>query len=160
MLKQREGIFLLSAGEVRKEIAPSKLSRIVISPSTTITGQAVILAQENNIDLVIVDKFGDPVGRFWHSKLGRVAVVRRRQLEAASEELGLGLASSLVESKIGNQANYLKALAQKRPASKADLWEGAKRIVELRHKIRQIGPEHKIEEKRNSIMGLEGAAGR
>ncbi|MEW6138820.1 MAG: CRISPR-associated endonuclease Cas1 [Thermodesulfobacteriota bacterium] len=160
MLRQRDGIFLLTAGEVRKEIAPGKLSRIVISPSTAVTGQAVILAQEHNIDLVILDKFGEPVGRFWHSRLGRVAVVRRRQLEAAEEPLGLGIASGLVATKLTNQANFLKILSQKRPARKTAMWEGAERILELKLKIEKIEPEYTVEEKRNSIMGLEGAAGR
>ena len=160
MLKQRDGIFLLTVGEVRKEISPSKLSRIVISPSTAITGQAVILAQEHNIDLVMLDKFGEPVGRFWHSKLGRVAVLRRRQLEAAGEPLGIGIVSGLVGTKLTNQANFLKALAQKRPAIKAEMWDGAERIRELRLKIEKIEPEYTVEEKRNSIMGFEGAAGR
>ncbi|MBM3300352.1 MAG: CRISPR-associated endonuclease Cas1, partial [Deltaproteobacteria bacterium] len=160
ILKQHEGLFLLRAGDKQKDISPSKVSRIVMSASTAITGQAVILAQEHNIDLVILDKFGEPVGRFWHSKLGRVAVVRRRQLQAAEEELGLGIASGFVASKLGNQANFLKALAQKRPAAKDDLWSAAEGILELRGKIEKIGQDQKLEEKRNSIMGLEGAAGR
>lgn len=160
ILKQRDGIFLLRAGEARKDIAPSKLSRIVISPATAVTGQAMILAQEHNIDVVILDKYGEPVGRFWHSRLGRVAAVRRRQLEAAGEPLGLGIASGLVGTKLANQAKFLKTLSQKRPTSKAEMWEGAERILELRVKIEKIEPECTVEEKRNSIMGYEGAAGR
>jgi CRISPR-associated protein Cas1 len=160
IVKQREGMFLLRAGDVKKEIAASRVRRIIISPSTAVTGQAVILAQENNIDIVILDKFGEPVGRFWHSKLGRVAVVRRRQLEAAGELLGLAIATSFVMAKLRNQADFLKKLAQKREKLKDDLWEAAERILELKGKVEKIGAGTSLDEKRNSIMGWEGTAGR
>jgi len=160
ILKQRDGMFLLLAGQARKDIAPSRLSRIVVSPSTAVTGQAVVLAQEHNIDLVILDRFGHPVGRFWHSKLGRVAVVRRRQLEAAEEPLGLGIASGLVETKMLNQANFLKQLAQKRSRIKKDLWDGAERILELKDNLETLDSKLTVDEIRNSAMGYEGAGSR
>ncbi len=160
LLKAREGMFVLSAGDKKKEISPARLSRIVMSSSSAVTGRAVMLAQEHNIDLVILDKFGEPVGRFWHSKLGRVAVVRRRQLEAAGENLGLAIAVGLVKVKLFHQANYLKTLAQKREKLKPDLWQVAERILELKQSIEALDPKATIEERRNSIMGWEGTAGR
>jgi CRISP-associated protein Cas1 len=160
MVRQRDGMFILTEGQRKKEIAPSKLSRIVLSSSSAVTGRAVMLAQEHNIDLVILDKFGEPVGRFWHSKLGRVAVVRRRQLEAASEDLGLAIAVGLVKTKLFHQANYLKTLSQKREKLKPDLWQAAERILELKKSIEGLDPKASIEDRRNSIMGWEGTAGR
>ena len=159
-IRQKDGLFLFTAGENKKEIAPSRLSRIVMSPSTVVTGQAIVLAQENNIDLVILNHFGEPVGRFWHSKLGRVAVIRRRQLEAATEKLGLKVAEEFVKVKLSNQASFIKKLAQKRPRIKSDLWERAEAILDLRQKIDQPQRGTLIEEKRNFIIGLEGMAGR
>ena len=119
-----------------------------------------MLAQEHNIDLVILDKFGEPVGRFWHSKLGRVAVVRRRQLEAGGTDLGLGIAIQFVRTKMSHQAEFLKALAQKRENLKADLWEGAEKILQLKQSMESIEAQSNIAERRNSIMGWEGSAGR
>ena len=41
LLKQREGMFVLTSGEKKKEIAPSRLSRIVMSSTAAVTARAV-----------------------------------------------------------------------------------------------------------------------
>ncbi len=160
ILKQRDGIFRLMAGEVKKDISPSRLSRIVLSPSSAVTGAAVMLAQEHNIDLVLLDKYGDPAGRFWHSRLGRVAVVRRRQLEGSAGHLGFGIATGLVLGKLQNQAAFIKQLAQKREHLKHDLWSSAERILEIRQRIESIDRDSPLQDQRSVIMGYEGSAGR
>jgi CRISPR-associated protein Cas1 len=160
MVKQRDGVFLLRAENAKKEISPSRLSRIVISPTTAITGQALLLAQEHNIDLVVVDKFGDPVGRFWHSKFGRVALVRRRQLEAADNEIGLQIALQLASERLLNQAQFLKQMAHKREQAKESMWKAAESILELREKFEIVDPSAPLQAQRSLIMGYEGAAGR
>jgi CRISPR-associated protein Cas1 len=63
-------------------------------------------------------------------------------------------------AKLRNQADFLKKLAQKREKLKDDLWEAAERILELKGKVEKIGAGTSLDEKRNSIMGWEGTAGR
>jgi CRISPR-associated protein Cas1 len=59
-----------------------------------ITTQAIAAALENNIDIIFLDTYGDPVGRIWFAKLGSTALIRRKQLEAAEKETGLELVVS------------------------------------------------------------------
>ena len=40
-----------------------------------ISTQAVVTALEHNIDIMFLDKFGDPTGRVWFSKMGSTALI-------------------------------------------------------------------------------------
>lgn len=67
--------------EDKKTKLPAKdIEQIMISTSATITTDSIKLALENNIDIVILDYFGNPVGRFWHSKISNISTIRRHQL--------------------------------------------------------------------------------
>ena len=63
----------------------------VISNQAMLSTQAIVLALEHNIDIIFLDKFGDPLGRVWFSKMGSTALIRRKQLEAAEMPHGLEL---------------------------------------------------------------------
>ena len=64
-----------------------------------ISSQAVVLALEHNIDIIFLDIYGDPMGRIWFSKMGSTALIRRRQLEAMDNSLGLQLVIDMVRNR-------------------------------------------------------------
>jgi CRISPR-associated protein Cas1 len=78
------------------------------------------LAAEHNIDVVCLDRFGDPYGRFWQNRMGSAAAIRRRQLEAADGPEGLDIVRGWVEAKLRNQLEFLEELAGRRPGTEAD----------------------------------------
>ena len=49
-----------------------KIESIVISNQAMITTQAITTAMENNIDILFLNGFGDPIGRVLRSKKGQV----------------------------------------------------------------------------------------
>jgi len=59
-----------------------------------ITSQVIVMALEHNIDIVFMDSYGDPIGRVWFSKMGSTALIRRRQLEANGQFLGMRLVTT------------------------------------------------------------------
>jgi len=58
-------MFRIKVGEETKEVSSRKISSILIATATTLSTDAVQLAVEKNIDIVFLDKFGDPFGRVW-----------------------------------------------------------------------------------------------
>ena len=68
----------LDGKKIKQKISPLKIKSIIISTSARITTDAIKLAVENNIDIVMLDDFGNPYGRFWHSKFGSTAYIRRK----------------------------------------------------------------------------------
>ncbi len=148
-LKQKEKIF---------DISPLKVESIVISNQAMLSTQAVVLALEHNIDIIFLDKFGDPLGRVWFSKMGSTALIRRKQLEAAEMPHGLELVMQMIRQKMENQAHFLKKLMHARPG-KESRFDSAITTIEQSLSSLTFSAED-IEGVRNRIMGLEGTAGR
>lgn len=158
LITQKDGCFRLKAGEKKSDRSPMKVESFVISNKAMISSQAIALAMENNIDVIFLDGYGDPVGRVWFSKMGSTALIRRRQLEASDQPLGLELAKDMVCQKIDNQTRFLKRLMSKRPGKEA-LFTGP--LETIADSLLQVRDETRnIEAVRNRIMGLEGAAGK
>lgn len=78
-IKQKDNCFRLSHKEKFFDVSPEKVESIVATNKAVISTQAIVLALENNIDIIFLDAFGDPVGRVWFSKMGSTALIRRRQ---------------------------------------------------------------------------------
>ena len=77
--------------EIKKHFASQKVSSILLSKGAAISTDAIILAMKNNIDIVVLEYDGKPVGRFWHSKLGSTSKIRKKQLEASLNDKCAGL---------------------------------------------------------------------
>ena len=109
-LTQKDECFRLKQKEKTFDISPLKVESIVITNQAMISTQAAVMALEHNTDIIFVDKFGDPMGRVWFSKLGSTALIRRSQLEAAQMPLGLELVVGMIRQKTENQVRFLKKL--------------------------------------------------
>ena len=115
LLAQENECFLLKKGEAKKRLSPLKVESIVITHYAHITSQAIVLAMENNIDLIILDRYGNPVGRFWYAKQGRNATLRRKQLALSATAYGFRWGASLILEKLSSQRRFLRKLADARP---------------------------------------------
>jgi CRISP-associated protein Cas1 len=54
---------------------------IFLTRGTTHTTDALILALENDVPVVILDGIGHPIGQVWSGKFGSIATIRRNQLQ-------------------------------------------------------------------------------
>jgi CRISPR-associated protein Cas1 len=158
MVKQKDACFQIIKEEIKTEISPLKVESIVFSNQAFISTQALVLAMEHNIDVIFLDKYGEPTGRVWHSKLGSTTLIRRKQLEAAENELGLSLVKEMIKAKMDNQIRFLKKLMASRPGNEDGFKPYIARIESARSSINDL--EGSLEEKRGSLMGFEGVAGR
>ncbi len=116
-------------------------------------------ALEHHIDIALLDKHGEPYGRFWHIRMGSTTLLRRRLLEAAGTEDGVRLACEWVRIKVAQQAGILRDLARTRPDRAEALETVAAKLEKMAAIIEGIH-DGTLDELRGSIMGLEGVAGR
>ncbi len=158
MIKQKEDCFCIMKEDHKTEISPRKVESIVFTNQAFISTQALILAMEHNIDVIFLNKYGDPVGRVWHSRLGSTALIRRRQLEVAENERGLKLVADMITAKFRNQIRFLKKLMAARPGSDESFMPYIERITSSLNSVEKL--EGSVEDKRGTLMGLEGVAGR
>ena len=157
-ITQKDECFCLKQKEKNFNISPHKVESIVISNQAMISTQAIAMAMENNIDIIFLNHFGDPIGRVWFAKMGSTALIRRKQLEVAEQEKGLELIIDMIRQKIKNQAAFLKKLMYAR-LGKENLLKKPITIIDSAISSLEI-QNGKLEDIRNSIMGVEGTAGR
>ena len=65
----------------KQEFSVKTVEKILITTSALLTTDSLKLAVENNIDVVFLEYNGQPYGRVWHSKLGSITTIRRKQLK-------------------------------------------------------------------------------
>lgn len=157
-LHRRGELFQVKIDDDISEVSARKVRSILISTAASLTTDAVQLAIENNIDIIFLDKYGNPYGRVWHSKMGSTAKIRRRQLEVAEKPLGLNIALGWVRKKFDNQIDLLERMRKRRTRLSAELTEGITQLSKQRKQLE--GLKGNINERRNKILGIEGNTGR
>ena len=143
----------------KHHFASQKVTSISMSKGAAISTDAIILAMKNNIDILVFEYDGVPVGRFWHSKPGSTSRIRKQQLEASLNKVGVEWIAKWLSTKLGNQVDFLKRLKNHRPASEELIQKKIDSILSLQLKIEDT-EANKIELVDATIRGLEGTAGR
>jgi CRISPR-associated protein Cas1 len=143
----------------KHHFASQKVTSILLSKGAAVSTDAVILAMKNNIDIIVFEGNGMPVGRFWHSKPGSTSKIRKQQLEAASNSIGSRWVQQWLTKKLENQAGFLKRLQSHRPAKADDMQAAIDRITGLKTKIKKT-PNEELSILSEKFRGLEGTAGR
>lgn len=147
-------------GEKQKHhFASQKVSSILMSKGSALSTDAVILAMKNNIDIIVFEYDGVPVGRFWHSKPGSTSKIRKQQLEASLNDTGVYWIKCWLVAKLNNQVDFLKRLKNHRPALGEIIQDKIVAITELSRKI-QTQNADKIDLIDSTLRGYEGTAGR
>lgn len=164
-----EGVYLSKIGDCfclkkdgqKQEIAAKKVEQILITISTALTTDAIELAVENNIDIVFLKKYGKPFARVWHSKMGSISTIRKKQLELSENKMGNVLIKEFLTQKMNNQIEHLNTLGMNRRDERQLLIrEAVEKIKNQVKNIENIKEDVSISNIRNSIQGYEGTASR
>lgn len=141
----------------KQEFAADKIEKILITTSALVTTDALKLAVENNIDIVFMEYTGRPFARVWHSKLGSIATIRRKQLKLCENQLGTELVKEWIEQKINNQIINLNNLKLNKVENKVKMIDEAIESLEEHKKyIEEVSANCNIEKVRNILEGHEG----
>ena len=77
--RDNNGFVIRSKG--REQRVPLQgITAIQIGRGVQITSDAVMLAIENEIDVLFVGKAGMPIGRVWSSRYGSISTIRKGQI--------------------------------------------------------------------------------
>lgn len=145
--------------ETKRHFASQKVTAILLSKGAAISTDAIILAMKNNIDIVVMDHFGNPVGRFWHSKLGSTSKIRKKQLEASLDNTGVSWVLEWINRKISNQLEFINRLKKHRPEQEEHLTERINLLKSLKEKVKGSNAKN-ISDIDDTLRGVEGTAGR
>jgi CRISPR-associated protein Cas1 len=146
--------------EVQKKLySAHKVTAIWLCTGTALSTDAIKLAMTFNVDIVFLEKDGDPFGRVWHSKLGSTTKIRKAQLEASMNAVGLVWTKTWLCGKLENQRDFIKDLKKHRPQHADFLNEKIDRIEALVMSIESM-ESASVSAVSDTLRGLEGTAGR
>ncbi len=159
LLRVKEGNFLIVAEDKKMELAPRKVSSILVTTGVRLSSDVIQLALEWNIDIVFLDKFGNPYGRIWHCRLGSTTRIRRRQLQVAETAEGVRIVKDLIGRKFDGQVSHFEELRKRRTRTGPILTEAIARLRELNDSLAALRADH-VDQLRDTILGIEGSAGK
>lgn len=158
---KRGDCFQIKRDNEKQEISAKKVEQLLITTRAALSTDAIELAIENNIDIVFLKSTGRPLGRVWHSKLGSISTIRRKQLFLQENKLGLELVKEWILQKLNNQMEHLNKLSMNRRDDRREIIkEGIERIKEQVKNVERISKEKSIDQIRDSLQGYEGSASR
>jgi CRISPR-associated protein Cas1 len=155
-LRKEHNCFLIKNEDRTFEVSAEKVDSILITTSATISTDAIEFAVAHNIDIIFLNKYGDPYGRVWHAKLGSTTLIRRRQLEMGALPGGFILVRGWLAQKLKNQVDFLKDLRKNRPAHHDILTDHIAALDELHTDLLALSGT--IAMHRERVMGIEGMA--
>ncbi len=165
-LAVRNGLFEVTTIEnqqyLKHEYAPDELTELWVQNGCSITTAAIHLAMENDIDLLILNHFGMPMGRFMPIRPSSIISIQRGQLMAAQNKMGLELVKSWIGKKMDNQAMLLTNYCQNHRSSNANkvlITKHIEQIKKYKNNLEAIEAAH-VTEVADTLRGMEGSAGR
>lgn len=161
-LCRRGECFQIQSENEKKEFAAVKVDQIMITTHVALTTDAIELALENNIDIIFLKGTGQPMGRVWHSKLGSISTIRRKQLFLQENSFGLQLVKEWLVEKMDNQIRVLNKLAANRrdEERREAIKDALQKIQKQIENIKAIPSDEAVDGVRGSLLGYEGTAGR
>ena len=157
-ISKKGQMFEIFASGERHTISPNKVSSILIFTGTNISSDAVELALQYNIDILILNRYGDPVGRFWHAKMGSTTRIRRAQLKLVNSANGIQYGLQWIRGKFENQIRFLSEMRDRRTRLSSEITSALNMIQNSLDNIKKLNGS--IELMRQQILGIEGSAGK
>ena len=154
--RDNEG-FVISTKEGKQRIPSVGITSIQISRGAQITSDAVMLAIEKEIEVLFMDRSGQPMGRIWSPKYGSVSTIRKGQLSFTFSHDAVGWIKNIIVRKIENQQALLLMMLAKDVCVEKSIQKAINRLEDYRNKVKQIDGEI-ISDVAPTLRGWEGIA--
>lgn len=151
--------FVISHSDGRQRVPVTGITSIHIGKGAQITSDAVMLAVENEIEVIFVDKGGNVVGRIWSPKYGSISTIRKGQLSFTFTADALQWIKGVLCRKIDNQQAMLLMMETKTAEEQNYVQKSINRLEDYRKKISDIKGEI-VSDVSATLRGWEGVASR
>lgn len=151
--------FVITNQDGRQRIPAQGIRSIQIGKGAQITSDAVMLAIDNEIDIVFTDRSGMPKGRIWSPQYGSISTIRKGQLAFTMCSDALTWIKEILMQKVSNQQALLLMLPE--PADEFlchKQQQAIERLEAYRIKIGGIEEPQLVGDVASTLRGLEGMA--
>lgn len=133
--------FVITNQEGRKRLPCHGIKSIQIGKGVQITSDAVMLAIENEIEVLFVERNGNVVGRVWSHKYGSISTIRKGQLEFCASREAVEWIKNVIARKILNQQVLLLGMQSVYSEEKHLVDKAVSRLEEYVLKVKSLKGE-------------------
>lgn len=159
-LKRENNLFVITTQEGKQTFPPDVVKSITINKSVRITSDAILLAINNQVDVLFTNDLGEPEGRVWSVKYGSISNIRKAQINFLYSPKVIKWVKQLLIDKVDRQIALLLGL-QPDPATDlkaSNIFKFAINSMEdYKSKIEKAEGES-ISDLAPGLRGWEGAA--
>lgn len=155
--RDNEG-FVITTADGRQRIPAVGITSIQISRGAQITSDAVMLAVEKEIEVLFMDRSGNPIGRIWSPKYGSVSTIRKGQLNFVYSKDAVVWIKGIIRTKIENQQALMMLFCQT-DHPEVPVEKNIARLEDYRSKIASLDGEI-VNDIAHNLRGWEGLASR
>lgn len=149
--------FQIVHNDGKQRVPAQGIKSIQISRGAQITSDAVLLAIENEIEVLFMDKTGNPIGRIWSPKYGSISTIRKGQLAFSFSKEAVQWIREVVRQKIENQQALLIMMKVQDEPTERKVQRAIRRLEDYRTKISQLDGEI-VSDIAANLRGWEGVA--
>ncbi len=117
-LSRDNNCFVILHKDGKQRIPVQGIASIQISKGAQITSDAVLLAIENEIEILFLNNAGEPIGRVWSPKYGSVSTIRKGQVNFSLSKDAVDWIKETILQKIENQQALILGLDKGNHSSK------------------------------------------
>lgn len=154
--RDNEG-FVIVNSDGKQRIPAFGIKSIQISRGAQITSDAVMLAVENEIDVIFMDKTGKPVARIWSPKYGSISTIRKGQITFTFSKDAVNWIKNIIMHKIENQQALLLMMPANDNVTKNKVDRAINRLEDYRTKVNAINGEI-VSDVAPALRGWEGVS--
>ena len=133
--------FMVLHKDGKQRVPPADLRSVYISRGAQISSDAVLLAIENEIEVMFLDHSGEPAGRIWSNRYGSISTIRKGQLEFSQSKKAVQWITDMVAAKIENQQALLWTFAASQTELNGMIEKTVLRLENYRKKVKALQGE-------------------
>ena len=156
--RDNEG-FVISSNEGSRRIPAEGIKSIQIGRGAQITSDAIMLAVEREIEILFMDRAGNPVGRVWSPKYGSVSSIRKGQINFTFSGKAVDWIKNVILRKVENQQALILTVRTEDDRSLRIAERSIARLEDYRSKISRLKGEI-VSDIAATLRGWEGQASR
>lgn len=152
--RDNEG-FVISNADGRQRIPVTGIRSIQVHRGAQITSDAILLAIENEIEIIFNDKGGMPKGRVWSCSYGSISTIRKGQINFTFSHEAVDWIKDIIVRKIDNQQAIVVLLSSDLPERKIAVSRVVNRLEDYKNKIKHLDGDI-VSDVASTLRGWEG----
>lgn len=149
--------FIIKKEDEKQRIPTTGITSIQLSRGAQITSDAIILAIENEIEVIFTDKAGNPMGRIWSPKYGSISSIRKGQVNFSFSKDSVEWIKDIINKKIENQQALLLMMRPSTETERRITDKAINKLEDYRLKIKSLNGEI-VSDIAATLRGWEGVS--